>query len=114
MRLARPRVMAHVLLCNHGMQREPSIGDALERTVEAGQSLIVRRVDLLVAETKVLLHDGRTFLIGSAVAVTGWLYLMLGVVDGFAAHFPRFAVEVAVGLAHVGAATLLFLRARAR
>lgn len=96
------------------MQREPSIGDALERTVEAGHSLIVRRVDLFVAEAKLLLHDGRTFLIGSAVAVTGWLYLMHGVTDGLAEHYPRFAVEFAVGLAHVGAATLLFLRARER
>ncbi len=105
-------MVAHVLLCNRSMRGEPSIGDALERTVEAGQSLIVRRVDLLVAEAKVLLHGSRTFLIGSAVAVTGWLYLMHGVVDGLAAHYPRFAVELAVGLAHIGAATLLFLRAR--
>ena len=102
------------MLCNRSMHREPSIGDALERTYEAGQSLIVRRVDLLVAEVKLLLHDGRTFLIGSALAVTGWLYLMHGVVDGLAEHYPRFAVELAVGLAHVGAATLLFLRARER
>jgi len=96
------------------MQREPSIGDALERTYEAGQSLIVRRVDLLVAEARLLLRDGRTFLIGSAVAVTGWLYLMHGVTDGLSERYPRFAVELAVGLGHVGAATLLFLRARQR
>jgi len=92
------------------MDRESDIGDALERTYGAGQSLILRRVDLLVAEARLLLHDGRTFLIGSAVAVTGWLYLLHGVTDGLAEHYPRFAV----GLAHVGVATLLPFRARRR
>lgn len=96
------------------MRRESSIGDALERTYEAGQSLVVRRVDLLVAEAKLLLHDGRTFLVGSAVAVTGWLYLMHGVTNGLAERYPRFAVELAVGLAHVAAAMLLLVRARHR
>ena len=86
--------------------------DALERTYQAGQSLIVRRVDLLVAETKLLLLGGRAVLAGVVLAVAGWLYLMGGVIDGLGERYPRFAVELAVGLAHVGVATLLFLRAR--
>jgi hypothetical protein len=94
------------------MSREPSVADALERTYEAGQSLVVQRVDLLVAETKLFLRDGRTFAIGVVVAVAGWLFLMHGVIDGLAERYPRFAVEFAVGLAHVGAATLLLLRGR--
>ena len=95
------------------MDREPNVADALERTYEAGQSLIVRRVDLLVAEARLLLHDGRALGIAGLVAVAGWLFLMLGVIDGLAQRVPRFAVELAVGLAHVGAAAVLLRRARA-
>jgi hypothetical protein len=94
------------------MIREPSVSTALERTYEAGQSLIVRGVDLLMAETKLLLRDGRTFGIGVLAALAGWLFLMHGLVDGLAERYPRFAVELAVGLAHVGAAALFALRAR--
>jgi hypothetical protein len=96
------------------MDREPSIGRALERTYEAGQSLIVQRIDLLIEESKLLAQSGRVIVLGAAVALTGWIYLVHGVIDGLAQHYPRFAVEFAVGLAHFGLAALLFLRARSR
>ena len=94
------------------MLREANVSNALARTYEAGQSLIVRGVDLLMAETRLLLRDGRSFGIAVLVAVAGWLFLMHGLVDGLAERYPRFAVELAVGLAHVGAAALFVLRAR--
>jgi hypothetical protein len=94
------------------MDREPSIGRALERTYEAGQSLIVQRLDLLMAESKLLAQSGRGVVLGAALALTGWVYLMQGVIDGLAQHHPRFAVEVAIGLAHLGLAALLLLRTR--
>jgi hypothetical protein len=95
------------------MHRESSIGDALERTYEAGQSLIVHRIDLLVAESKLLAQSSGMPLLGGVIALTGWIYL-LGVIDGPALHLPRFAVELGVGIAHIGLAALLFLRGRSR
>jgi hypothetical protein len=96
------------------MQREPGITEALERTVQAGQSLVVRRAELLVAEIREFFHDGGILVLASAVALTGWLYLMRGLTDGLSIHYPRFVVEVAVGGAQVALASWLFLRSRLR
>jgi hypothetical protein len=96
------------------MHRESSIGDALERTYQAGQSLIVHRIDLLVAESKLLAQSGGTLLLCGVIALTGWIFLMRGLIDGLAQHLPRFAVELGVGLAHVGIAAVVFLHARSR
>jgi len=93
------------------------MGEALERTVEAGQSLIVRRMELLVAETRVLIQDGGMLLVGGVVGLIGWIYLLSGATIGLADHYPRFAVELAVGALHIGAAVLLFtlfIRRRSR
>src|SRR5262245_22576428 len=108
------RALAHVLLPICFMHREPRISDALERTYEAGQSLIVQRIDLLVAESKLFAQSGALFVAGAAIALLGWIYLVQGVIDGFAERYPRFAVEVAVGFLHVGAAAFLFYRTRSR
>ena len=96
------------------MERAPNIGRALERTYEAGQSLIVQRMDLLMAESKLLAQSGRVIVLGAVLALTGWIYLMHGVIDGLAQHYPRFAVELAIGLTHFGLAALLFLRGGSR
>jgi hypothetical protein len=96
------------------MNREPTVGDALERTYEAGQSLIVRRIDLLVAESKLLAQSGAMALLGGVIALIGWILLVQGVVDGLAQRFPRFAVELVVGFLHVGLAALLLFRVRSR
>jgi hypothetical protein len=96
------------------MQREPRISDALERTYEAGQSLIVQRIDLLVAESKLFAQSGALLAAGGVVALLGWIYLVQGVIDGLAQRYPRFAVELVVGFLHVGIAMLLFYRTRSR
>jgi len=96
------------------MNREPGIGEALERTLEAGQSLVVRRIDLLVAESKLLAQSGGMAVLAFVVALIGWVYLVHGVIDGLAQRYPRFAVELAVGFAHFGLVALLLLRARSR
>jgi hypothetical protein len=96
------------------MHRESSIGDALERTYEAGQSLIVQRIDLLVAESKLLAQSGGMLVLGVVVALAGWLYLMQGVIDGLAQHLPRFAVELGVGFAHLAIAAVVVLRTGSR
>jgi hypothetical protein len=36
------------------------------------------------------------------------------VIGGLAQHLPRFAVELGVGIAHIGLAAVVFLRARGR
>ena len=94
------------------MHREPTIVDALERTYGAGQSLVVRGVQLLLAETRLFLRDSRTFGIGVLVALAGWIFLMCGVIDGLAERYPRYAVELGVGLFHLAAGALLVFRAR--
>jgi hypothetical protein len=96
------------------MNREPTVGDALERTVEAGQSLIVRRIDLLVAEAKLFAQSGALAVLGGVVALIGWILLVQGVVDGFAQRFPRFAVELVVAVVHFGIAALLLFRVRSQ
>lgn len=90
------------------------MGDALERTLGAGQSLIVGRLDLLTSETKQLFRHGGTSVFVGAVALMGWIFLALGVIDGFAQHYPRFAVESAMGILHLGAALLVAVRVRTR
>jgi hypothetical protein len=94
------------------MDREPRIADALERTFEAGQALVVRRIDLLVAESRLLARSGGMLVLGGIVALTGWIHLVDGVIDGLTPRYPRFALELAVGLVHFGLAAALLLRAR--
>ena len=90
------------------------MGRAVERTYEAGQALIVQRIDLLVAESKLLARSARMVALGAVVAFTGWIYLVHGFIDGLALHYPRFAVELAVGFVHLGFAVPLIVRARSR
>jgi hypothetical protein len=96
------------------MNRNPSIGDALERTYEAGQSLIVQRIDLLVAESRLLVRSGGWVVLCAVVALVGWLQLVEGVIDGLAQRHPRHVVELTVGLVHLGLAGLVVLRSRSR
>jgi len=96
------------------MERAPTIGDALERTVEAGQSLIVGRVELLVAEVRQSIHEGGLLVLAVVVAIAGWTYLVRGVTDGLSNHYPRHLVEVGVGLVHLGAASAFAARWRLR
>ncbi len=90
------------------------MGEALERTVEAGQSLIVRRMELLVAETLLLVRDSGMVVFASVVGLIGWVYLMCAVTVGLSDHYPRVAVLLGVGVLHLGAAFLLFMRGRGR
>ena len=96
---------------------DPSFGNALERVYGAGQTLIVRRIDLLVEE---LAAQGRSLLAASvgtifgAVAVlVGWFFVVAGVVDAIDA-FPRFAVEIVVGILHVGIGAAIVIARRQR
>jgi hypothetical protein len=82
------------------LEPDPTLGHALERVVDAGQTLIGRRIDLLVEEelsalgTRLLSSFVSTVL-GGALALVGWLITMAGIVDALDDYFARHVVEIA-------------------
>jgi uncharacterized membrane protein YqjE len=95
---------------------DPSFGNALERVYGAGQTLIVRRIDLLVEE---LAEQGRSLLaaavgtiFGAMALLVGWLFVVAGVVDAIDDYAPRFAVEIVVGILHIGAGAAIAIARR--
>lgn len=87
--------------------------DALERVVDAGQSLLVRRVELAFAETVHALGSERSMWVGVPFAILGWLLLLWGVRSGLAMHLPPFVVDIGLGLGHLFVAWML-LNSRGR
>lgn len=77
------------------------VGDAVERVYDAGHELLLRRLDLLAAEARMLARSSGAALAAGIVALIGWLYLVAGVVDLLARSYPRGNVEIAVGGLHV-------------
>lgn len=96
------------------MEREPNMADAVQRAIEAGQSLIIGRLALVASETRQLIRESGSLLFVAVVVLTGWLFLVHGVIGGFARHYPRFAVEVVVGLVHLALGMLFVVRSRVR
>ena len=96
---------------------DPSFGNALERVYGAGQELIVRRIDLLVEE---LAAQGRSLLptvgtiFGAMAVLVGWFFVVAGVVDAIDDYVPRFAVEIVVGILHVGVGAAITIARRQR
>ena len=93
-------------------------GNALERVYGAGQTLIVRRIDLLVEE---LAAQGRSLLaatvgtiFGAMALLVGWFFIVAGVVDAIDDYVPRFAVEIVVGILHVGVGAAIAIARRQR
>lgn len=108
------RTVWHASCSPNCMNREPTIVDTLDRAVEAGQSLLLTRLELVLAEFRGFVHDGGFMLLGGVLAITGWIYVMRGLTNGLSEHYPRYAVELGLGLAHVGLAAFLLLRGRGR
>jgi hypothetical protein len=98
---------------------DPTLGNALERVLEAQQTLVVRRIDLLAEKLSAqgwdFLYASISAVVGSIVALFGWIIAMAGVVDALDDRYARFAVELALGAAHVaaGIAIILYHRRRA-
>ena len=97
---------------------DTGLGNALERVYEAGQGLIVRRIDLLAEE---IAEQGRSVFvsslvitIGVVVALVGWFIAIAGIVDALDDRFPRFAVEIAIGVLHGGIGAAIAVQARQR
>ena len=97
---------------------DPSLGNALERVFEAQQNLVVRRVDLLVEQLNALggnfVSAAVSALLGSLAALGGWFIAMAGVVDTLDDYFARSAVEIALGMIHVGAGVAILFHRRLR
>jgi hypothetical protein len=98
---------------------DPSLGHALERVLEAQQGLVVRRIDLLLeeltAKAKGLVSLSIGAIVGAIAALAGWFIAIAGVIDALDDHFARSAVEIAIGLLHLGAGiALIFYLLRRR
>jgi hypothetical protein len=97
---------------------DPSFGDALERVYGAGQTLIVRRIDLLVeelaAQGRSLLAASVTTVLGAAGALVGWIFVVAGVIDVLDPYVPRYVVEIAVGILHIGIGVTIIMAGRWR
>lgn len=101
----------------------PSVGEAISRVAEAGQNLIVDRLDLLKVEAKAAVDEKVTALteagksmgmlaIAGIILRGGWVTLMVGV--GFWLS-PRITVAGAlalIGAVHVVVAGILLATAR--
>jgi hypothetical protein len=97
---------------------DPTLGNALERVLEAQQTLVVRRIDLLAEKLTAqgwdFVYTSLGALLGSITALVGWFIAMAGVVDALDDRYARFAVEIALGAVHVaaGIAFIVFHRRR--
>ena len=90
------------------MRREAGLGEAVGRVYEAGEALIVRRLELGVAEARVFARGSLGLALAGIVALVGWLYFVAGTIDALAREYPRFAVEMSVGGVHMALACALF------
>ena len=101
-------------------EADPTLGHAIERVFDAGQTLIVRRIDLLVEELSSmgtqLIAALVSTLLGTVAALVGWGIAVAGIIDALDERFARHWVEIAIGLVHLaaGAALLLWRRKNAK
>jgi len=92
---------------------------AVERVVDAGQTLTVRRIDLLIEELRAHSFRLLTYAIGAfagvALGLAGYCVALVGLIDWLDDYFARAAVEIVLGVMHVatGAAVIWLGRRRA-
>jgi len=96
--------------------QERGVKGALERLYASGQTLLIRRIDLLVEEGRVIAKGTLVGLIGSVIALLGWIRVMNGLVEVATRAMPHFWAEILVGALHValGVGVLWWSRAVAR
>lgn len=75
---------------------------AVERIYESGQNLLIRRIDLLVEEARMLALDAGLAIAGGLIVLLGWVRVMNGAVEGLARVMPHHGAELVVGAVHVG------------
>lgn len=93
-----------------------SLTDAFENVVEAGQDLILQRIDLqaerLFERATGMLRASLGIAAGGIVALVGWFLFVSGVVDALAAHLSHATAAMLLGLAHVALGVALALGLR--
>src|SRR5262245_18556277 len=101
----------HISYTDSALSHDPSLGSALERVFEAQQGLVARRIDLLVEEAaaklRKLLASSLGATVGTVSALAGWFIAIAGLIDALDDRFPRFALEIGLGLLHIGAGAAL-------
>lgn len=84
---------------------EPGLGNAIERVYEAGQGLLVRRIDLLSEElatmTRGVASEALETIAFAVLALAGWFIAIAGVIGTLDDYFPRAGVQIAVGMLHL-------------
>ena len=95
---------------------DPKLGHALERVFDAGQRLIVRRIDLLVEELSALGNQLVGTIVsaalGGVLALVGWVVVLAGIIDALDQRFARHWVAIAIGIVHLAIGVGLLLRRR--
>ena len=92
-------------------RHEAGVTEALEHVYESGQTLLVRRLELLIGEMALegrALIDQARDLIGSGmlagagilIALAGWLLTVAGILRAAEGYFPRYAAELGMGALH--------------
>jgi hypothetical protein len=97
---------------------DPSLGTAIERVFEAGQSLLSRRIDLLVEELAA--QSWRLFaasifaVLGMGMAFAGWFLAIAGLINALDGRFERSNVQFAIGAAHIALGVAIVVIGRQR
>ncbi|NNL85239.1 MAG: hypothetical protein HKP27_06280 [Myxococcales bacterium] len=71
--------------------------DAVESVYESGQQLLLKRLDLLVAELRVLTESTVVGLVALLVALVGLFWLSYAAVELLSGHLPRAGAAALVG-----------------
>jgi hypothetical protein len=90
----------------------PRVGDAAGRVYEAGQALLERRLEFLMVQVRAILRGSVGFGLAAVFALAGWFLFVAGLIDALARDYPRFAVQMSVGAAHLALAAALFWASR--
>jgi hypothetical protein len=83
--------------------KDLGVAEALERVYEAGQDLLVRRLELLLEQGRSLLASTLAAQAGVLVALAGWALIVASVLQALDAGRPRLIGMIVAGVLHVAA-----------
>lgn len=79
----------------------PGVSDAFERVYESGQRLLMTRVDLFVAELRVIMSGTLWAALAALVSIFGIFWLSYGLVELLQGVMPRGNAAMVVGAVEV-------------
>ena len=92
-------------------EEDPSVAEALERVYDAGQGLLMRRLELLLEEGRGLLIYALAAGAGLLVAAGGWALVIAGALVALDPGPPRLIAAVVIGCAHLATGVIVAYRA---